>query len=116
MSVTEPHIRDVQRSASGLSLRFSVPTGLLYLEGHFPGFAILPGIVQIDWAIRYARRYLLLGPAPAASLQVKFRKPIRPERPLELRLAYATDRRRLSFECRDETDLCSSGQVVFAEP
>jgi hypothetical protein len=46
-------------------------------------------------------------------VQVKFRKPIRPDRPFDLRLDYSVEQRRLSFECRDEDGVYSSGQVVF---
>jgi 3-hydroxymyristoyl/3-hydroxydecanoyl-(acyl carrier protein) dehydratase len=114
MTVTEPAIREVRRSVGKVELSLSVPESLLYLRGHFPGFAILPGVVQVDWAIRYGRQYLGVGSAAATTVQVKFRKPIRPGRPFELRLDYNGEQRRLSFECGDEEGLYSSGQVVFA--
>jgi 3-hydroxymyristoyl/3-hydroxydecanoyl-(acyl carrier protein) dehydratase len=113
MSVTEPAIRDVRRFGDGVELSLSVPKTLLYLSGHFPGFAVLPGVVQLDWAIRYGRQYLGLGSAAAKTVQVKFRRPIRPDRPFDLRLDYSVEQRRLSFECRDEDGVYSSGQVVF---
>jgi 3-hydroxymyristoyl/3-hydroxydecanoyl-(acyl carrier protein) dehydratase len=116
MSVTEPVIRQIHHAEARVELRLVVPESLLYLEGHFPGFAILPGVVQVDWAIRYARRYLAVGDAAAKTVQVKFRKPIPPSRQLSLSLAYAAERKRLSFECRDDADVCSSGQIVFDEP
>jgi len=106
-------IRDVRRSGGGVDLSLSVPKTLLHLSGHFPGFAVLPGVVQLDWAIRYGRQYLGLGSAAAKTVQVKFRKPIRPDRPFDLRLDYSVEQRRLSFECRDEDGVYSSGQVVF---
>jgi 3-hydroxymyristoyl/3-hydroxydecanoyl-(acyl carrier protein) dehydratase len=113
MHVIEPAIREVRRSAGGVELSLLVPKTLLYLRGHFPGFAVLPGVVQIDWAIRYARQYLGLGGAAAKTVQVKFRRPIRPDRRFALRVDYDAARRRLSFECRDAEALYSSGQIVF---
>jgi 3-hydroxymyristoyl/3-hydroxydecanoyl-(acyl carrier protein) dehydratase len=115
LSATEPVIRGVRRSLDGLSLSLSVPRTLLYLQGHFPGFAVLPGVVQVDWAIRYGRQYLPLGAGAAKTIQVKFRKPIRPDLAFDLWLAYGAEQRRLSFECRDEGTLYSSGQIVFVE-
>jgi 3-hydroxymyristoyl/3-hydroxydecanoyl-(acyl carrier protein) dehydratase len=114
MTPTVPAIREVRHAGSGVELALSVPPDLLYLRGHFPGFAVLPGVVQLDWAIRYGREYLGLGSAAAKTVQVKFRKPIRPGRPFALRLDYDSEQRRLSFECRDEEGIYSSGQVVFA--
>ena len=113
MTVTEPAIGEVRRSDGRVELSFSVPESLLYLRGHFPGFAILPGVVQVDWAIRYGRQYFGVGSAAATIVQVKFRKPIRPGRPFDLRLDYSGEQRRLSFEYGDEEGLYSSGRVVF---
>ena len=116
MNPTEPAIQDVRHREGCVNLRIVVPDSLFYLQGHFPGFAVLPGVVQLDWAIRYARRYLPVGDAPAKTVQVKFRKPIPPNRPIELSLVYLGERKRLSFECRDDAGLYSSGQIVFDEP
>jgi 3-hydroxymyristoyl/3-hydroxydecanoyl-(acyl carrier protein) dehydratase len=113
MIPTEPAIREVHHAEGSVALFLSVPPDLLYLRGHFPGFAVLPGVVQLDWAIRYGRAYLPVGRAAAKTIQVKFRKPIRPDRPFEMRLDYSAEKRRLSFECRDEEGIYSSGQVVF---
>jgi len=116
MSATEPLIRDIKHAEARVDLQLFLPESLLYLQGHFPGLAILPGVVQLDWAIRYARRYLAIGDAAARTLQVKFHRPIRPNQQIELSLAYAAERKRLSFECRDAAELCSSGQIVFDDP
>lgn len=35
-------------------LQLHMPQDLIYFEGHFPGFQILPGVVQLDWAIHFA--------------------------------------------------------------
>lgn len=86
---------------------------LLYFDGHFPGYAILPGVVQVDWALRFARRHLDLGPAAARTVQVKFRKPIRPDTPLTLALALPASHQRLTFSYRDAEGICSSGQLGF---
>lgn len=113
MSDTEPAIRELRHDDNRVDLQFVVPDSLLYLQGHFPGFPVLPGVAQLDWAIRYARRYLPVGDAAAKTIQVKFRKPVPANRPIELSLAYIAERRRLSFECRDGAELYSSGQIIF---
>ncbi|HKW55192.1 MAG TPA: hypothetical protein VJO12_15980 [Stellaceae bacterium] len=116
MSAAEPLIREIRHAEARVDLRLFLPDSLIYLQGHFPGLAILPGVVQLDWAVRYGRRYLSIGDAAAKTLQVKFHRPIRPNCQIELSLAYAAERKRLSFECRDGATVCSSGQIVFDEP
>jgi 3-hydroxymyristoyl/3-hydroxydecanoyl-(acyl carrier protein) dehydratase len=112
-AATEPVIRVVRRSGSVTELILRAPDSLLYFDGHFPRFPILPGVVQVDWAIRLGRRHLALDASPARTVQVKFRKPIHPNIELTLALSLAHDRRRLAFEYRDVQGIYSSGQVGF---
>jgi len=91
-----------------------VPGALSYFRGHFPGYPILAGVVQIDWAIRYGRAHLNVADRPAEVVQAKFRKPIKPGTRLRLRLDYALPSGRLSFSYRDDEGPCSSGQITLA--
>jgi 3-hydroxymyristoyl/3-hydroxydecanoyl-(acyl carrier protein) dehydratase len=110
---TEPEILAIRPAGMGVELDLAVPPGLLYFEGHFPGFAILPGIVQVDWAIRLARRYLAIGTRQPMAMQVKFRAPVQPGYRLRLVLSVVTDTRgeRLSFEYRSGETIHASGKI-----
>jgi 3-hydroxymyristoyl/3-hydroxydecanoyl-(acyl carrier protein) dehydratase len=79
--------------------------------GHFPGRPILPGVVQIDWAITLAARYLDTAQPVGTDFQVKFRRTIGPDLALELRLWLAPAKGTLSFEYRSGGDIASSGRV-----
>jgi 3-hydroxymyristoyl/3-hydroxydecanoyl-(acyl carrier protein) dehydratase len=111
--VIEPAIGAVRRSGAVTELSLRAPASLLYFDGHFPRFPILPGVVQVDWAIRLGRRYLALDAVPARTIQVKFRKPISPDVELTLALSLADAGRRLAFEYRDAQGIYSSGQIGF---
>ena len=109
-----PEIVGVAKSEEQAELKLIVPEALLYFRGHFPGFAILPGVVQLDWAIQYGRQHFALGSVFASTIRIKFRKPIRPNHHLTLSLKYVRSRNCIYFDYADAEGACSSGQVGFA--
>ena len=57
-----------------------------YFEGHFPGFSLLPGVVQVQWAQKAAGQLLCLRGALCGVKTLKFTAPIRPGTSVLLRL------------------------------
>jgi 3-hydroxymyristoyl/3-hydroxydecanoyl-(acyl carrier protein) dehydratase len=115
---TEPHVQAVQRSDALIELELSLPPSLLYFEGHFDGFPILPGVVQLHWALRFARLHLPVGRRLPVEMQIKFRRPIRPEARLVLALSFkeVPDRKQVTFAYRCDDVPCSSGKIILGEP
>ena len=97
----------------------SIPADSPFFRGHFDGFAVLPGVVQLNNLVLENVR--LRWPALDHLRKVvglKFRNPIRPLDPLSI-LLERTDANRVRFEIRSETRLMSAGALVFgrgAEP
>ena len=112
--IRHPEIVEVERSEEQAKLKLVVPEALLYFRGHFPGFAILPGVVQLDWAIQYGKQHFALGAVFASTIRIKFRKPIRPNHRLTLSLKYVRSRNSIYFDYADAEGACSSGQIGFA--
>ena len=83
-------------------------------SGHFPGQPVLPGVVQVDWAIRLGEA--AFGPLGAfRSLEhLKFQATIEPLEPVELRLAWDAAARELGFDYAGAAGRKSSGFVHFA--
>jgi 3-hydroxymyristoyl/3-hydroxydecanoyl-(acyl carrier protein) dehydratase len=79
--------------------------------GHFPGAPLLPGVVQVDWAMRFAARIFDLGEIWASDIRIKFRRPIRPTGPLVLELKLSRGRRRLEFAYTSGETAMASGQI-----
>jgi len=113
-SPLSPEMLNITRKPDQADVYLVVPEDLLYFRGHFPGFAILPGVVQVGWAIQYSTELFPLGAVFASSIRVKFRKPIRPGHRLTLSLKHAAARRIVQFEYLDGEGPCASGQIGFA--
>jgi len=107
----------LSEARDGDSLRYElrVPSTLVHFSGHFPDLPILPGIVQVDWAIRLASEHIARTRDTASVDRLKFMAPVPPGAVLELQLAHDAARRRVQFAYRLNGRDCSSGVVVYRE-
>jgi acyl-CoA synthetase (AMP-forming)/AMP-acid ligase II/3-hydroxymyristoyl/3-hydroxydecanoyl-(acyl carrier protein) dehydratase len=92
-----------------------VPPTLVHFAGHFPGLPILPGVVQVDWAVRLAAGHWPRVREVASVDRLKFMAPVSPGAVLELTLAYDVARRRVQFAYRLDGRECASGMLVHRE-
>ena len=61
-----------------LTCRLRIPDDLPIFRGHFPAVPIVPGVIQVAWAVDLARsRGLANGPV-VAIVTAKFRRVLRP--------------------------------------
>ncbi|MGB8412179.1 MAG: hypothetical protein WCE23_05075 [Candidatus Binatus sp.] len=114
--IKNPEIVGVTRLGDRVELNLVVPGALLYFRGHFPNFPILPGIVQLDWAIQYGKQHFALGAVSPTTIRIKFRKPIRPNHRVTLSLKHLHARNILEFNYSDPQGECSSGQIGIEPP
>jgi 3-hydroxymyristoyl/3-hydroxydecanoyl-(acyl carrier protein) dehydratase len=87
-----------------------VPLGLGCTNGHFPGLPIVPGFVQLGWAIETART-LLGGAGPRRIEALKFKQLLRPGETIVLIVERSARSARFSVERGGV--LISSGRLVF---
>ncbi|HXN86111.1 MAG TPA: hypothetical protein VN867_08570 [Candidatus Binataceae bacterium] len=111
--IKTPEVVSVTRSEDRVELSLLIPATLLYFRGHFPNFPILPGIVQLDWAVQYGRDHFDFGTGSPTRIRIKFRKPIRPNHRLTLSLKHLRARNSVEFTYADADGACSSGQIGF---
>jgi 3-hydroxymyristoyl/3-hydroxydecanoyl-(acyl carrier protein) dehydratase len=108
-----PPILAERRSADGVALDLAVTEDLDVFRGHFPGLPVLPGVAQVDWALRLAKSHGLIGVgAELRDFQVKFRNVIRPAIPLTLTLRWDANKQRIRFDYHSDATLMSSGRLI----
>lgn len=110
-----PRILARRESAGTLSLDLDVPPGHAAFDGHFDEVAILPGVMQIDWAIRLACEHWSQPASIQQLSQLKFMQVIRPGEPVTLELRWTGERRELSFLYRGADHAYSSGKARLAD-
>jgi 3-hydroxymyristoyl/3-hydroxydecanoyl-(acyl carrier protein) dehydratase len=111
--IVVPEICSSERTARGVRLQLDVPAELAYFEGHFPDCPLLPGVVQISWAIELGREHLPFAGTFRALNAVKFTRVIVPGSVVTLALEYSSDRHQLDFEYLLDGRTCSNGTVLF---
>ena len=68
MNVLDPLVVCESVVGPAAQIDFVVPNDLEYFDGHFPGAPIVPGVVQIKWAIDGARRCLAVSDSVARAM------------------------------------------------
>jgi acyl-coenzyme A synthetase/AMP-(fatty) acid ligase/3-hydroxymyristoyl/3-hydroxydecanoyl-(acyl carrier protein) dehydratase len=108
-----PHVLSQVETEGEWSLQLSVPPDLAYFSGHFPKAPVLPGVVQVEWALNVGRQLLNLK-GPFAGMEVlKFQQLVRPGDEIQLHLRFDPERSKLYFAYRNDTATCSSGRILL---
>lgn len=110
---TEAELLSEQLEDNVALLTLRIPVDLQHFDVHFPALPILPGVVQIAWALAHgAARF----GTPAACRRVemlKFQQPLRPGDVVQLRLRYEATLRRLQFGYASDDAQYSSGRLLW---
>jgi 3-hydroxymyristoyl/3-hydroxydecanoyl-(acyl carrier protein) dehydratase len=109
----QPEILSQQKVEGEWQLELSVPPDLAYFSGHFPSVPVLPGVVQVDWAIALGRQLLDLPPTFAGMEVLKFQQLVRPGDRISLTLRFDAERGKLYFAFRNGDAPCSSGRILL---
>lgn len=89
---TKPEIIHCEQADDLCRLTLRLSPEIDYFNGHFPGTPILAGVVQLNWAVEYAREYLKLTGVDVSSVEVlKFQKVLEPNTEVILSLTRKAD-------------------------
>ena len=113
MDVVKPEILSESVDSNRAEFEIRVPADLVYLQGHFPGEPVLPGVVQVHWAIQLAGERLELKQSFKGIEGLKFHRVIEPEVALKLEIEADAAARKLRFAYSSATGLYSQGRILF---
>lgn len=108
-----PQVLEQVETDGQWSLQLLVPPDLAYFSGHFPTAPVLPGVVQVDWALSLGRQLMDLPPRFVGMEVLKFQQLMRPGDEVQLHLRFDRERGKLYFAYRNDTAACSSGRIVL---
>lgn len=103
------------RDAATARVQLVLEPDLGAFEGHFPEVAVLPGVAQLDWAIRLGREAFDLPPRFLRMDALKFHHVARPHDVLMLQLDWDAARGVLGFRFSSDHGIHASGKVLFAD-
>lgn len=106
----DPDVLAERRDGWRVELDLRIPVDLAVFAGHFPGLPVVPGVLQIDWVMRFASTrfdVVAMTGAPA----IKFSKLLCPGDRCTLTLEEGTDRDTLSFALRDGDATFAAGRL-----
>jgi 3-hydroxymyristoyl/3-hydroxydecanoyl-(acyl carrier protein) dehydratase len=92
-------------------LSLALPLDLACFVDHFPVAPVLPGVLQIAWALEFASSRFGTPTGCRGMDQLKFQRLLRPGDRVELALRYDPARGRLHFAYRIDGAACSSAHL-----
>jgi 3-hydroxymyristoyl/3-hydroxydecanoyl-(acyl carrier protein) dehydratase len=102
---------DEREDAGVWTLSLRLPPDLVHFDGHFPHAPILPGVLQIAWALTLAAPRLGTSRHCRVMEALKFQRLLRPGDEVQLSLRHDGARGKLHFAYRLEGAHCSSGRL-----
>jgi len=112
MKKRKPHILSQKIEPCCATLVIKVDSDIQDFEGHFPDFALLPGVTQIDWALFYAKQFLNVSRPFVGMEVIKFQYPILPDTIVTLQLDWDVDKNKLQFAyTSDQATTHSTGKI-----
>ncbi|MET0265476.1 MAG: AMP-binding protein [Duganella sp.] len=112
-----PRMRELETELAAplqrVLLELTAPANLLYFDGHFDAAPILPGVVQLEWALHYGRQYFSLPPRFAGVNVLKFQQVLQPEQPVQLELVHDHATGNLNFRYVSPAGQHASGRIVL---
>ena len=110
----EPDLLAERREAGRWERDLRVPPDLECWPGHFPDWAVVPGVLQVDWVMRFVSEILGAAPKLERIDGLKFKRPLGPGECLTLFLEREPGGAAFRFRLARGEDVFSLGRLVLA--
>lgn len=115
-----PDILRKEGDPGSLQLSLDIAPNLDAFAGHFEEFPIVPGVVQIQWALHFFKRLMAVSPtlqqATVAKMSaLKFQHVITPNTEVILSLNFDDDKSCLAFKMSNAEHNFSSGKLFLRQ-
>ena len=111
----EPHVENAACAADSWSADLTFDADAMYFQGHFPGFPILPGVVQLGTAHHFAEAFVRRSLRLKEVKKLKFQRIIHPGEKVGFTVERKSDSE-YAFRYAVEGGVCSSGTMVVESP
>ena len=112
-NLVEPTVENIVRTETSWSADFIFDPDAPYFRGHFPNFAVLPGVAQLGLAHHFAAVFLRTALTIGCVKKMKFSRPILPGERIRFTLAKRSDAEFAYTYAKDEAT-CSSGVITLS--
>ena len=109
-----PFVSAAVQEDAAATVAVDIAPELVWFEGHFPDHPILPGVVQVHWAVEYARHLFVIEQPFQKIENLKFKSVVLPEMQLEMRFNHDPDKSLVRFVFGNADAVYSEGRITFA--
>jgi 3-hydroxymyristoyl/3-hydroxydecanoyl-(acyl carrier protein) dehydratase len=109
-NLVEPIVENIARTENSWSADFTFEPDAPYFKGHFPGFPLLPGVVQLGLAHHFAEVFLRRSFIVGSVKKMKFSRPILPGEQIRFTLEKRAENE-LGYTYAKGEAICSSGTI-----
>lgn len=108
-----PSVNAIEKNNENILLSLTINADLKCFKGHFDDVAVVPGVVQLDWAIHYAKEKLLVTGDVLDVSVLKFQKLMLPDMEVKLEIIKKSANK-FNFTYFNGEDKFSSARVELA--
>ena len=107
-----PRVLSLTGDESQVLLQLEISPDLDWFRGHFPDQPVLPGVVQLHWAVLVAQACYNLADTPKEIKRLKFKNIVTPPQTLQLTVSLRGSYE-IQFDFSNSGATFSEGRLIF---